>query len=67
MQKSHKHNWHETTWVNEEGFEITIGEIVDLLKDEIAIDVKLIELSHIKCLSLDDHRVEKAGLSCPSL
>ena len=44
---------------------ITIGEILDLLKDEPVVDIKLEDLAHIEDLSLFDHRVTEADLSCP--
>ena len=65
MQKR-QNNWKETIWTDESGeSKITISEIMDLLKGETAVDIELNEISHIKDLSYQDNRVEKADLSCP--
>jgi len=45
--------------------EITISEVLDLLKDEPVVNIKLEDLVHIKDLSLHDDRVADADLSCP--
>ena len=59
-------DWQETSWMDESGeYEITISEVLDLLKDESIVNIKLEDLAHIKDLSLYDDRVAGADLSCP--
>ena len=63
---SQNKDWQETFWMDESGdHKITISQILDLLKDEPIVNVKLEDLAHIKDLSLFDHRVAEADLSCP--
>ena len=59
-------DWQETFWMDETGaHKITISQVLDLLKDEPIVNVKLEDLAHIQDLSLFDHRVAEADLSCP--
>ena len=58
--------WQETFWMDESGeHKITIVGVLDLLKDEPIVNMKLEELAHIKDLSRCDHQVREADLSCP--
>jgi len=58
--------WQETCWVDESGkYRITISEVLDLLKDEPVVNIRVKDLSHIKDLSLCSYRVTGADLSCP--
>jgi len=59
-------DWQETFWMNESGeHKITISQVLDLLKDEPIVNVKLEDLAHIHDLSLFDGRLAEADLSCP--
>ena len=63
---SQNKEWQETCWMNESGeYEITIFDVLDLLKYEPVIFVKLDDLSHIKDLSLYNDRIAEANLSYP--
>ena len=63
---SQNKRWQETCWVDESGeCEITIYEVLDLLKDEPVVNIRVKDLTHIKDLSLYDYRVTGADLSCP--
>ena len=59
-------DWQETFWMDESGeHKITISQVLDLLKYEPIVNVKLEDLAHIKDLSLFAQRVVEADLSFP--
>ena len=64
---SQNKEWKETSWqdADDSNANITISEVLDILKDEPIVLVKLKDLCHIRDLSLCDHRVAEANLSYP--
>ena len=63
---SQNKDWQDTFWMGESGeHKITISKLLDLLKDEPIVNVKLEDLAHIDDLSLFNHRIAEANLSFP--
>ena len=59
--------WKETCWqeADESNTIVTISQVLHLLRYEQIVLLRLEELSHIKDLSLCEHRIAEADLSCP--
>ena len=59
--------WKETCWqeADDSNTTVTISQVLHLLKDEQIVILRLEELSHINDLSLCEHRIAEADLSCP--
>ena len=59
--------WKETCWqeADDSNTIVTISQVLHLLRYEPIVLLRLEELSHIKDLSLCEHRIAAADLSCP--
>jgi hypothetical protein len=60
------HNdWKKTRWQDEKGNVTTIHEVLTKLKDEPIISLSVKDLAHLPKVPIEQHRKEKADLSCP--
>lgn len=64
---SQNSKWKETCWqdADDSNTILTISQVLHLLKNEPVVLLRLAELSHINDLSLCEHRIAEADLSCP--
>jgi len=58
-------DWKKTCWQDKKGNVTTIHEVLFQLKDEPIISLSIKELSHIPKVLIEQHKKEKADLSCP--
>lgn len=58
-------DWKKTRWQDEKGNVTTIHEVLFQLKDEPIISLNIKDLAHLPKVPIEQHRKEKADLSCP--
>jgi len=60
-----KENWEDTAWENDKGSKVTIGHVINWLKDKPVLNVNVKELSHMLLSDLDKTRVKQADVNYP--
>ena len=60
-----KENWEDTAWENDKGSKVTIGQVINWLKDKPVLNVNVKELSHMLLSDLDKTRVKQADVNYP--
>ena len=58
-------DWQKTYWKDENGTQTTIQDILVELQDEPVVSLKIDDLTHTPSVIIEQHKKEKADLSCP--
>jgi hypothetical protein len=58
-------DWQKTYWEDESGARTTIQDMLSELQDEPVVSLKIDVLAHIPSVNIEQHKKEKADLSCP--
>lgn len=58
-------DWQKTYWVDESGTRTTIQDILLELQDEPVVSLEIGVLTHVPRVIIEQHKKEKADLSCP--